>query len=196
MAFSRSAEAEHETAEPVMRLVSAARALTTEAGAPTFTVQQVVARSHTSLKSFYRHFAGKDDLLLAVFAEDAHAGAALLGEWMDEESDPLDRVRVFVAGMLELAAAGTGYTGIFVREHLRFAETHPIELQRAVEPLVSLLEGAISVAVPTSAPRRDAVMVFHTVVAHIHASVLEHHRIDAGALWEFCRAGLTCRTSA
>jgi AcrR family transcriptional regulator len=203
MAFSGLDLTRRETApdaaepvvEPASRLVSAARALTAESGTPNFTVQQVVSRSGTSLKTFYRHFAGKDELLLAVFAEDAHAGADLLEQWIADAADPLDRVGVFVAGMVELADAGSGYTSIYVREHLRFAESHPTELQAAVEPLVALLERSIREAVRTSDPRRDAVMVFHTVVAHIHGSVLEGHRIDPDTLWDFCRAGLVCRTA-
>jgi AcrR family transcriptional regulator len=183
-------------ADPVERLVAAARELTAEAGTPAFTVQPVVARAGTCLKSFYRLFQGKDELLLAVLGADTRAGAELLADWMAREADPLARVRVFVVGMVQLAEAGTGYTGIYVREHLRFAPSHPDQLQAALEPLVSLLERAVRAAVQTSDPRRDAVMVFHTVVAHIHASVLEGHRIDPTALWEFCQAGLTCRSAA
>jgi AcrR family transcriptional regulator len=50
-----------------------ARAIITEKGNTDFTVQEVVDRSRQSLRSFYQHFDGKHELLLALF-EDACGG--------------------------------------------------------------------------------------------------------------------------
>jgi TetR/AcrR family transcriptional regulator len=54
-------------AEVTERLVESARELVWDAGGPSFTVTQVVAAAGTSLKSFYRCFASKDELLVALF---------------------------------------------------------------------------------------------------------------------------------
>ena len=40
-----------------------------ETGGIDFTVQDIVDRSGLSLRSFYKHFGGKDELLLALFEE-------------------------------------------------------------------------------------------------------------------------------
>ncbi len=51
------------------RFIAAANALLQETGRTDFTVQEIVERSKMSLRSFYQHFASKDDLLLALFEE-------------------------------------------------------------------------------------------------------------------------------
>src|SRR5579863_7842963 len=85
--------------EVTERLVESARVLVRESGGPGFTVTQVVAAAGTSLKSFYRCFAGKDDLLVALFEDDARRGAAALVSMVDVEADPLERLRVVVVGL-------------------------------------------------------------------------------------------------
>src|SRR6201997_2534437 len=57
-------EAEETRAE---RFIKTAVAILGETGRTDFTVQEVVARSKTSLRAFYQHFSGKDELLLALF---------------------------------------------------------------------------------------------------------------------------------
>src|ERR1700730_2948313 len=54
----------------VQRFLDAAQAIITKDGTTDFTVQQVVDVSKQSLRSFYQHFDGKHELLLALF-EDA-----------------------------------------------------------------------------------------------------------------------------
>ena len=48
------------------QILDAARSLMLETGGIDFTVQDIVDRSGLSLRSFYKHFAGKDELLLAL----------------------------------------------------------------------------------------------------------------------------------
>ena len=51
------------------QILAAARELTEETGGLDFTVQDIVDRSGLSLRSFYKHFGGKDELLLALLEE-------------------------------------------------------------------------------------------------------------------------------
>ena len=52
-----------------------------------FTVQEVVERSGQSLRTFYQYFAGKHELLLALFEESIRAAAAHLEEVVAESDD-------------------------------------------------------------------------------------------------------------
>src|SRR5580704_7030764 len=70
-------------AEVTQRLVESARELVWDAGGPSFTVTQVVSAAGTSLKSFYRCFASKDELLVALFEDDARRGADALGSMVE-----------------------------------------------------------------------------------------------------------------
>ena len=51
------------------KFLAAAIELLNETGRVDFTVQNVVERSKLSLRAFYQHFGGKDELVLAIFEE-------------------------------------------------------------------------------------------------------------------------------
>jgi AcrR family transcriptional regulator len=183
------------------RLVESARELVWDAGGPSFTVTQVVAAAGTSLKSFYRCFAGKDELLVALFEDDARRGAAALVSMVDGEADPLERLRVVVVGLFRfLTVEGRlPYAAALVREHLRLAESHPDQLRGVLHPFVGVFEDAVAAGqssgvVRAGDARRDARTLFHLVLSHLHALIC--HQIEepptevAEELWAFCSAAL------
>jgi TetR/AcrR family transcriptional regulator len=183
------------------RLVESARDLVWASGGPGFTVTQVVAAAGTSLKSFYRCFAGKDELLVALFEDDACRGADGLLAMMDVEGEPLDRLRVAVVGLFRfLTIEGRlPYAAALVREHLRLAESHPQQLRGVLSPFIRLFEDAVAAAqasgvVRAGDARRDARTLFHLVLSHLHALIC--HQIEepptevADELWAFCSAAL------
>jgi len=183
------------------RLVECARELMWESGGPRFTVAQVVSRCGTSLKSFYRMFTGKDDLLVALFRDDARRGAAALSLMIDRETEPLERLRVAVVGLFSLLSVDGQllYASSLVSEHLRLAESHPDQLRSVLAPFVDVFEIELTAAQESRAvregdPARDARTLFHLVTSHLHAVVC--HQIDdppgkvAEELWNFCSAAL------
>jgi AcrR family transcriptional regulator len=186
--------------ERMARFVQAARELTAETASSTFTVQQVVERSGQSLKSFYRLFAGKDELLLALIEEDCAVGAVFLAELIDRHDEPARRARAWIEGIFELMAAGErSYVTVLVREHRRLAEGHADEVDAAVHPLLAVLEADIEAGMATGEvrvgdARRDARTIFEVVVATIHRLVLEgsgESPADAATyVWEFCWSGV------
>jgi AcrR family transcriptional regulator len=151
------------------RLVQAARDLANETGSAAFTVAQVTARAGLSLKSFYRCFPGKDDLLLALLAEDSQLGASVLATRIgDRQGD--DAIHAYVTelfDMLELPGA-LGYAGVLVREHRRLVEHYDDTLRAALAPLVDLLASHLD----TADARRDAETVFSVVLTGIHDVVV------------------------
>src|SRR3954467_13307915 len=120
------------------RLVDAARELATESGSAAFTVAQAAGRAGASLKGFYGCFAGKDELLLALLAEDSRVGATLVAERVSAQSAPGDRLRACVDALFELVAlpGALGYAGVLVREHRRLDVERPDELRAALAPLI------------------------------------------------------------
>jgi AcrR family transcriptional regulator len=187
------------------QFVAAARSLAEETGSSAFTVQQVVARSGQSLKSFYRYFAGKDDLLLALLEEDITVGAIFLGALIDEHDDPVERVHEWLVGLFDLMSAGDqGYVSVLVREHQRLAETRSDQIDLAVAPFLDLLASDLQRCVDSGVvrrgdARRDAQLIFQLSLGAIHGRVFERddrQPADVAAyLWEFCWGGLAVRTS-
>jgi AcrR family transcriptional regulator len=147
------------------QLVDAARELADATGGAAFTVAQVSARAGTSLKAFYRTFAGKDDLLVALLAAESRIGAAVLRDIV--ANAPADPLGAYVDGIFALAAlpAARGYAGVLVREHRRLAERRPDELDAALAPLVELLTEIVG-------DGRDARTVFALVLNGIHEVAL------------------------
>src|SRR3954469_24404323 len=96
LAVARSLDPARVRAEKrVQRFVDAALGLMQSAPDKEFTVQEVVERSGQSLRSFYQYFAGKHELLLALFEESVRSTAEQLRKLIAEEKNPRDRLHRF-----------------------------------------------------------------------------------------------------
>jgi len=188
MTFSPLAAEELE-ARPE-RLVQAARDLANDTGSAAFTVAQVTNRAELSLKSFYRCFHGKDELLLALLAADGAIGAQVLAARMGERRGD-DAVRAYFVELFDMLSlpGALGYAGVLVREYSRLMEEHDAQLRAALAPLVDLLASNLD----SRDPQRDAETMFAVLVRGIHDIVLG--RVDDTAelaryLHRFCTQGV------
>ncbi|MFA5884304.1 MAG: TetR/AcrR family transcriptional regulator [Acidimicrobiia bacterium] len=192
-------------AERAEQLVEAARDLANERQSAGFTVHEVAARAGSSLKGFYRCFAGKDDLLVALLAEDSRIGAEIFAERVDAHATHADRIRAAVTGLFELCTlpGAEGYTRVLVSEHRRLSQERPDDLRAALAPIVAVIEHAIDGAarvgaVESADPARDAATVFSLVLDGIHDLSFERvePRDRAEYLWQFCGRALRVSHSA
>jgi AcrR family transcriptional regulator len=151
------------------QLVAAARSLANETGSAAFTVAQLTARAGLSLKAFYVCFPGKDDLLLALLAEDSRVGAENLAERIGARSGD-DALRAYVFELFDMLTlpGAIGYAGVLVREHRRLTEIHDGELRDALSPMVDLLARFIG----SDDPKRDARTMFAVLLDGIHDVVV------------------------
>ena len=187
-------------ADPSERFVEAARDLMLEAGGPTFTVTQVVSAAGGSLKSFYRCFGSKDELLVALFADDGRRGAEALTAMVARRPPP-ERLRTAVMGLFRLISLDgrLPYAAALVAEHLRLSQSRPDELRAVLLPYIELFERELAAAAERGDIRpgdagRDARTLFHLVSAHLHALICHQIEDDpaqvADDLWAFCAAAL------
>lgn len=195
-ALERSlADARDRSSARARRLVAAARRLVA-AGSSTFTIAEVAAEAGVSLRSFYRHFAGRDELLLALIEEEARTGAAVLREVLGEGGAPIGRVQRCVETFCDLVVSGSGYAALLVREHLRLGEEHPDELRAALGPLLDVIDAELRRAAGAGALRAvdrfDAATVLALVLTHVHTAGLlaPPEAASSRRVWEFCRAAL------
>jgi AcrR family transcriptional regulator len=163
------------------RLLQAMAQAAAEKGYARTVVADVIAGAGVSRKSFYEHFAGKEDCFLAAF----DAGAELLLDAIDAAlaatTDPFERTRVGVETYLETLAANPALARTALIEalgagpavldhraavHARFAEQigESLEAARAIVP-----------ELPAAPPLR-----LRACVGAIDELVLEHLRV-AGA---------------
>jgi AcrR family transcriptional regulator len=181
--------------ERMERCIAAARELANETSSASFTVAQIAARADVSLKSFYRCFPGKDELLLALLEDDSHIGARVLAERVVDRKDAVAALHACVTELFAfLSVPGAlGYAGVLVREHRRLSEHYPLELRVALAPLVELLAGHIAAATTTADARRDAETMFRILLQGID-DVIVGRASDATELgeylWKFCWQGM------
>ncbi len=127
-------------------LVDTARAVLRERGAAGVTVREVLSRANLGTRAFYRHFASKDELVMAVFADAAEREADRLARRMASATDPVSAVVAWIDGRLQLAfdrRVSANLQDLSMQAQLRRRET-PAELELAYDlmlaPLVAQLE--------------------------------------------------------
>jgi AcrR family transcriptional regulator len=207
-AVERSTRAAKLRAEQrVQRFLDAAQAVITDKGAADFTVQEVVERSSQSLRSFYQHFDGKHELLLALFEDALRRTTGQITAAADAKSDPVDALRTAVALLFELSRPDPGaHRPLFTEFAPRLMLSHPAEVRRAHAPLLDLLT-ALTAAVadggqlrPGVQPRRIAALTMETVMFTAQISEAPYpgdldsaaaHPVTAEEVWDFIAHGIT-----
>ncbi|SHN48181.1 TetR/AcrR family transcriptional regulator [Cryptosporangium aurantiacum] len=190
-------------------IVEAGKRLVLRGGA-SFTTQELVKEAGVAIKTFYRHFPGKDQLLLAVIEDIVTEQVARYRERTREVADPLARLRLHVLAALSSVGAGaawppTSTSRFIVAEHWRLAELYPAEIEQATQPFVGLLADEIRaaraagrIAPPADVdPTAEMMNLLVRAVFHQYAFAPDP---EAGAdigetTWEFCLAGLGVTTA-
>src|SRR5580698_6088807 len=125
-----------------------------------FTVKEVVDRSGQSLRSFYQYFAGKHELLLALFDEAIRSTAERLEDQLAKAHTPLERLHRFVVEYYRMClpapngrASKNNPTPVLAEFCHQLLTAHQEEASRAFVPLVALLEKTLADAVEAGAVR-------------------------------------------
>lgn len=206
-AVSRAVDPARERAEmKVQAFLEAARELLSEGG--DLTLQGVVERSGQSLRSFYQHFAGKHELLLALFEESVQASADQLADELQDVDDPLERLRVFTVRYHRLCLSGTARYAEKPQQTRAMAEFahqllihQPTEASQAFRPLISILRGLLADAARAGAIRAEldddvagvilqAIMFNAFVPAIAGTPAIEDTDAAADRLWRLLFQGL------
>ncbi len=167
--------AEHE----VHALLEAALAVLRRAGIDGLTVAEVLAEAGLSTRAFYRHFAGKDELVLALFARESERATARRADAVAGAVTPLAALEVWIDDVLALAyePRRAARTRVLQSEGARLQREFPDEFTRIVRdelaPLVAILEtGRADGTFPATDPAADA-RTIHAVVWSLAQSRLE-----------------------
>lgn len=181
------------------RFIATAMEILQETGRTDFTVQELVDRSRTSLRSFYQYFSGKDELLLALLEESI---AKSVTSWR-EQTDGKDALTALEIVISSIYGNGTddGLNRGLAPYHFSLAESHKADYQRAIAPMARLIhelvdrgmqEGVLRSDVP---PDKLIRVVIQAVIGAALFTSLGRAEGDKGAtdaetMWEFCRLGL------
>ena len=210
LAVARALDTARSRAENRVELfLDAARELM-NTNATDFTVQEVVERSGQSLRTFYQYFAGKYELLLALFEESVAGAAAHLEIVVAEHDDPLERLARVLRRVLphvphdaRRASRSRAAAPGLVEFAQQLLTSHPKEAAHAFAPLVELLGRLLDDADAAGAlrpgldRRRIAGVVlqatmFNTFAATISASATAV--LGGEVLWDLLLGGIAPAT--
>jgi len=184
-------------------MVDAARRLIEEKGEG-FTTQELVKEAGIALQTFYRHFEGKDQLLLAVLEDTIAEGAAQFEAAARHLPDPLDRLRSYVTAVLAPIQNGDSLGPRFITaEHWRLHQLFPQEMAYVTRPVTDLLLRDIREAqarglLHPADPERGAWLMTRLLMATFHhyafATGDEGAKTITEDVWAFCLNALGGRS--
>jgi AcrR family transcriptional regulator len=206
-AVERSTRAAKLRAEQrVQRFLDAAQAIVTEKGTTDFTVQEVVDRSRQSLRSFYQHFDGKHELLLALFEDALRRATAQIAAAAAGHDKPATALKTAVQLLFELSRPNPGAQWPLFADFVpQLLLTHPAEVRRAHAPLLDLLTELTTAAADADQlraglePRRAAALTMETVMFVAQSSgapgaggtgITGTRPVTADEIWDFCAHGV------
>jgi uncharacterized protein (TIGR00369 family) len=179
------------------RFIKTAVEILGETGRTDFTVQEVVARSKTSLRAFYQHFSSKDELLIALLertmAQSAQAWRA--------ETTGLDSTAAIKLIIDRISAEPESSTQDSLNRAMNLynqhlAETRPRDYARVLSPLHELVRDVVQRGITEGVFRPNlevgpaAAIVTQTILGalrlHWLGAELTGAPIDAAHLYDFC----------
>jgi AcrR family transcriptional regulator len=210
LAVARSLDPARVRAEKrVQRFLDAALDLMQRSPDKEFTVQEVVERSGQSLRSFYQYFAGKHELLLALFEESVRSTAENLRAEIADEKTAEARLHRFATEYYLVCRPSSKSRTTRNRPTPAMAEfaqqlltAHPDEASRAFVPLVSLLTELLDDAADAGAIRpglehtRIAGVVLQAIMFNAFATTIsgaigrQSGQAAAEALWDVVFHGI------
>jgi uncharacterized protein (TIGR00369 family) len=186
------------------RFIRTAVEILRETGRTDFTVQEIVARSKTSLRAFYQHFSSKDELLLALFDRTIEQSAQT---WRAEINglNSTSALKLVIDRLSQQPESSTqdslNRALSLYNQHL--AETRPREYARVLSPLHQLIRDIVGQGITEGIfnPGLDvgatAAIIMQTMVGaqrlHWLGSELNGTPIDASQLYDFASRALGIR---
>jgi AcrR family transcriptional regulator len=179
-------------AAEVRRLIDAAFAVMRESGDIDPQVRDIVRAAGLSNQAFYRHFASKDALLLAVLADGQHQLVEYLRARVRGAPDAAQQVRAWVTGVMAQARDphAADATRPFALNGARLADRFPDDLAAARHELVETLAPSVRALGGT---RQDAAFVADLALARMNDAIAHRrrpHPQEIQNLVGFCMAGI------
>lgn len=179
------------------RFIKTAVEILRETGRTDFTVQEVVARSKTSLRAFYQHFSSKDELLIALLERTmAQSSRAWRAETAGLASTAAIKLIIDRISAEPESSTQDSLNRAMNLYNQHLSETRPRDYARVLSPLHDLLRDVIQRGIGEGVfrPNLDtgpaAAIVMQTILGalrlHWLGAELTGTPIDAAHLYDFC----------
>jgi uncharacterized protein (TIGR00369 family) len=189
-----------DEAEPTTRdarFIKTAVEILGETGRTDFTVQEVVARSKTSLRAFYQHFSSKDELLIALLERTmAQSAQAWRAETVGLDSTAAIKLIIDRISAEPESSTQDSLNRAMNLYNQHLSETRPRDYARVLSPLHELIRDVVQRGITEGVfrPNLDigpaAAIVMQTILGalrlHWLGAELTGAPIDSAHLYDFC----------
>lgn len=122
------------------RFLATALELVEESGKADFTIQTLIERSNLSLRAFYQHFAGKEELMLALYENVTSQFTENIRQEVAAADGPLEQLEAFCRGVLSRAESSEAVGGRVVTIYnLSLEIERPADFAKVWEPHLKML---------------------------------------------------------
>jgi AcrR family transcriptional regulator len=175
------------------RLIDAAFVVMRREGSIDPQVRAVVQEAGLSNQAFYRHFASKDALLLAVLADGQRQLVGYLTERVRSATTPEEQTQRWVTGVMAQARDrdAAEATRPFACNSARLADLFPDDLAASREEMLGSLAPAVHALGGTD---EDAELIRDLALARMNDAIARRRipsRAEVQRLVEFCLAGIS-----
>lgn len=194
-------DARHRAISRADRFIVAAAQLLNTPGRSDFTVQEVTDRSGMSLRSFYQHFATKDDLLLALFEESVLRYRAALSPRLQATEGAVAKLELLLMSSFEDRDSAAPASRGMVLFHWHLADRRRAEFVATLRPQVEMITGILEEGIAEGVFRTDvpvgvqASLVTQTVLSVLDLRALSidlaDEEIQARHLVAWCLSAVT-----
>lgn len=183
------------------RFLATALELVEESGRADFTIQTLIDRSNLSLRAFYQHFAGKEELLLALYENVTSQFTEGIRQEVAAADGPMEQLEAFCRGFLSRAESSEKVGGrVMTIYNLSLEIERPADFAKIWEPHQRLLTKTVTACSRAGLIRNDltptqlATLLNSTLTALAQIGVfhlgVKGAELTEDQLWAWCRQAL------
>ncbi|OBK27939.1 TetR family transcriptional regulator [Mycobacterium asiaticum] len=184
------------------RFLATALELVEESGKADFTIQNLIDRSNLSLRAFYQHFAGKEELMLALYENVTSQFTEAIRQDVAAADGPMEQLEAFCRGVLSRAESSEAVGGRIVTIYnLSLEIERPDDFAKAWEPHLKLLTKIITSCARAGLVRTDLTPAQLTTLLNSTLTALAQigvfhlggkgSRLTEDQLWAWCKQAVT-----
>ncbi|QLL08823.1 TetR/AcrR family transcriptional regulator [Mycobacterium vicinigordonae] len=184
------------------RFLATALELVEESGKADFTIQTLIDRSNLSLRAFYQHFAGKEELMLALYENVTSQFTENIRQEVAAADGPMEQLEAFCRGVLYRAESSEAVGGrVMTIYNLSLEIERPADFAKVWEPHLKLLTKIITACARAGLVRDDLTPAQLTTLLNATLTALAQigvfhlggkgSKLTEDQLWAWCKQAIS-----
>ncbi|MCK5757234.1 MAG: TetR/AcrR family transcriptional regulator [Mycobacterium sp.] len=184
------------------RFLATALELVEESGRADFTIQTLIDRSNLSLRAFYQHFAGKDELLLALYENVTSQFTENIRQEVSAADGPMEQLEAFCRGVLSRAESSEAVGGrVMTIYNLSLEIERPDDFAKVWEPHLRLMTKILTACAREGLVRDDLTPAQLTTLLNTTLTALaqigvfhlggKSTKLTEDQLWAWCKQAVS-----